>query len=528
MSIKEWSSKVLNNIKGEGFFLYFSSRIISRVIKRLRYQFIGLLYGHRYYYDPVILSQLEYFCGEIAKQTAARKASLLNKEVKSLLEEVRNCWSNEAYVESLPLLDKARTLEPNHPDLPGLYELLSHYIYEEIGLYDGLCVKLQVVALEFKKSQYAESCFTLGSTKIMYPIWTGCIGHQGSLAQFIQAKQLGLLPKDNYVVLVNSPANNCYLSYLSSFQGFNIITGKDAKEFYNRACFIPFFEDLGIWELKNGYKDSYSSISIIGEKWKSEKRSPLLKIKDDHREKGINTLEELNIPADAWFVALHVRSGFAFRKNLRDGRNCEIDSYIPAIKAITDAGGYVFRMGDSSMKPLPEMPNVVDYAISPYKSDWMDVFLWACCRFFVGTNSGPNVIPPSFGVPQLWTNAAPFAPCSITFHNSLMLPKLWYSQTKQRLLTFSEILSCPAGWCERRTIGDDLVLVDNSAEELEAGVKEILELTKDGIQEHQYEIVRDPLNPLQVKLDAIREKYNVAGRLPVSRFFLDKYAHLIE
>jgi putative glycosyltransferase (TIGR04372 family) len=137
------------------------------------------------------------------------------------------------------------------------------------------------------------------------------------------------------------------------------------------------------------------------------------------------------------------------------------------------------------------------------------------------------MIPPTFGVPQLWTNATPFAICSVQLANTLMIPKLWYSKAEQRLLSFSEMLDCPAGWCERRTFGDDLVLVDNSAEELEVGVREMLELTRDGIQDYQYDIVKDPSNPLQMKLDEIREKYKIFGKLPVSRSFLNKYADLI-
>ena len=108
-----------------------------------------------------------------------------------------------------------------------------------------------------------------------------------------------------------------------------------------------------------------------------------------------------------------------------------------------------------------------------------------------------------------------------------MVPKLWYSRAEQRLLTFSEILACPAGWSERRTLGDDLVLVDNTADELADGVREMIELTQDGIEEGQYDIVKDLSNPLQLKLDQIRETYKTSGKLPVSRSFLKKHAGLI-
>lgn len=525
--------RYIHNINREGFYGYFSSRLhflystlVHPLIRRLRYQLVGLLYGHRFTDDIVKLSQLEYFCEEIVGQDIFGQFQLRSKEVDSLLKLANDYLSDKKYVEGLSLLDRARSIDEGHPVLLKLYTDYAEQIHFENGV-GGLCDRAQTARLELQKRQYGESCFKPfdPSVKVLEQTWAGNIGHLGLLVKLIQAKQLGLLPNRNHILLVSRAANNCYLDYLRSFGEIKFIPKESYKKSYD-YCFLPFSENLDMWETNNGYENLYLVINKIEESWKLEKRPPLLSIKPDHRERGLRVLEDLNIPADAWFVSLHVRSGSSGKNNLRDGRNCDVDSYIPAIKAITDAGGYVFRMGDHTMKPLPEMPNVVDYALSPYKSDWMDVFLWACCRFFVGTTSGPNFIPPSFGVPQLWTNATPFALCSIQFPNSLMVPKLWYSRAEQRLLTFSEILACPAGWSERRTLGD-VVLVDNTADELADGVREMIELTQHGIEEGQYDIVKDLSNPLQLKLDEIRETYKTFGKLPVCRSFLEKYADLI-
>ncbi len=41
-------------------------------------------------------------------------------------------------------------------------------------------------------------------------------------------------------------------------------------------------------------------------------------------------------------------------------RNVAIEDYCPAIAEVTACGGWVLRLGDKSMKPLPRMANVVD------------------------------------------------------------------------------------------------------------------------------------------------------------------------
>ena len=53
-----------------------------------------------------------------------------------------------------------------------------------------------------------------------------------------------------------------------------------------------------------------------------------------------------------------------------------------------ERGAWCLRMGDPSMRPMPRAPRVIDYAHSAIRSDWMDVFLCARCRFFIGNTSG--------------------------------------------------------------------------------------------------------------------------------------------
>jgi putative glycosyltransferase (TIGR04372 family) len=106
--------------------------------------------------------------------------------------------------------------------------------------------------------------------------------------------------------------------------------------------------------------------------------------------------EKLGIPKNSWFVCLHVReSGFHGDKpeslSSKLNRNPNILNYISAIKEITSKGGWVVRMGDNSMKPLPNMENVIDYPFTKYKSEFMDLCLIKNCRFFIGGQSGLQI-----------------------------------------------------------------------------------------------------------------------------------------
>ena len=79
-------------------------------------------------------------------------------------------------------------------------------------------------------------------------------------------------------------------------------------------------------------------------------------------------------------------------------RNADVVTYLPAIREVIARGGYIIRLGDSSMRPLPKEKGIVDYALSNAKSEFMDLFLCSTCKFFIGTNSGLGLVPPIFGV----------------------------------------------------------------------------------------------------------------------------------
>jgi len=145
--------------------------------------------------------------------------------------------------------------------------------------------------------------------------------------------------------------------------------------------------------------------------WSQRRLPPTLKLRPEHQGEGRDALASVGMPPDQPFVALHVREmgwlgGDGQRTDYHNEYRCAtIANYLPLIEALTARGLWVVRMGDSSMTPLPPLPRVFDYALSPLKSHFLDVFLCAAARFMVGTQSGLFQVATLFGVPVVLTNA---------------------------------------------------------------------------------------------------------------------------
>ena len=155
-------------------------------------------------------------------------------------------------------------------------------------------------------------------------------------------------------------------------------------------------------------------------------REPLLRLSEVEIARGEAQLRVLGIPEGAWFVCVHSREGgySPVDEWAHSYRNANITDYTEAIRAIVARGGWCVRVGDATMRPLDSMPCVVDYARSSSKSDWMDVFLCARCRFFLGNSSGLFGVAGIFGRASALANMAPLSSAYSPFPGDISIPKL--------------------------------------------------------------------------------------------------------
>jgi putative glycosyltransferase (TIGR04372 family) len=326
----------------------------------------------------------------------------------------------------------------------------------------------------------------------------GRIGESGaSLAWFVQASRLGWIPGLR-ALLVPFPrsrfANPCYIDYWRKYIPVvsNRVFYAIAFRLANRPELVWPVIDVTLPDGRHVSRDR--ALALSQHRWEQENRSPLLALTPEHERCGRDTLASLGMGHDAWFVALHVReSGYLDEPSdsYRLHRNADVATYLPAAQKIVDRGGWVVRLGDPSMKPLPKTHRVIDYVHSHIYSDWMDVYLAGACRFFLGTSSGLFVVAWCFGRPCALANwdsllRRPWA------SEDIFVPKLWWLHAEERYLTFDELLGPPyvhSLYEDRVRPSQYAALgvspVDNTAEEIVDLVGEMLDRERSQMPEEE-------------------------------------------
>lgn len=331
---------------------------------------------------------------------------------------------------------------------------------------------------------------------------------------------IAFIPWHNPVALVASGVN---LYLVSLFEG---VLSKLIRIRSRIALEIirPLMLDHSLLFKPDAHQELFRYVDVV-KKWGD--RPPILRIPSDDVSRGFKVLESMGVPLGSWFVCIHARERSTKpNKTQHNYRDVDIATYTAACKEIVRRGGWVLRMGDSSMKPYKPFDGVIDYIHTEYHSDFMDIFLSSHCRFFLGCNSGLAAVPTLFKIPLATTNGVPVSP--ITYYNrDIGIMKTAWSDVDQRLVTFPELLAGgykinqTQNWLSER----GWRLIDNTEEE-------ILDLTLEMLAqvESSDEIV-DPEDEARQKsfksllLPNFHLAYGTDARM--GRAFLRKYAHLL-
>ncbi|MGJ5242267.1 TIGR04372 family glycosyltransferase [Bradyrhizobium oligotrophicum] len=325
--------------------------------------------------------------------------------------------------------------------------------------------------------------------------WATQIGHLGMLDILFRMRDLGWW--SGRAVIVVRPeliANRAFLELFRNF-GQILVLGETISErlgeellSLQRWCGMNFnafrlpddrvvpWQDAGAlaideWErqgrghpLREAYDRSYAPTAETGD--------PLRLLRDRY-----------GMQPDDWYVCLHTRDAahyFEFMGTGQTHRNAPIETLLDAIRLITSRGGWVIKLGGPNSPKLPPLGRTIDYALSDFRSNLMDLHLIRHAKAFIGTTSGLTNVAISFGIPcaivnaittdaQLWNSNVRFALKPVRRTDGTMVTQRQLTSTPWRWRVFDAAVLGRSG-AQPQT---------NSAEDIQGTVDEVLAIADD-------------------------------------------------
>ena len=174
---------------------------------------------------------------------------------------------------------------------------------------------------------------------------------------------------------------------------------------------------------------------------------PVLRFTPEQEERGRQGLGAMGIGEKDWFVCFHNRDSAYLKAAVPDAdfsyhdyRDCRVENFIEAAQLVVKRGGFALRMGSIVARPLPETgePRIIDYA-TRFHDEFMDLYLIAKCRFFIGSDTGLAQVATAFDRPIVNTNV-PRIDWAAFRAQDIFIHKKTRSLREGRVLTYAEIL----------------------------------------------------------------------------------------
>lgn len=243
------------------------------------------------------------------------------------------------------------------------------------------------------------------------------------------------------------------------------------------------FDDLVAFTHSTNGRDYFRSEADADICRKAKK--PQIRFSEAERRVGDAFLRDvLGVGPDGWFVCAYARDGVYYNETPDSPnwfRNADIGAFSRAVDTILKRGGHVVRVGEVTGRNFEHPdPRVVDYSNRGLRTPFLDIYLLAKCRFFMGTPSGLTHVCEIFATPELLVdtinvNMVPSA--------SLYIPKLIRDVRTRELVPYDEFLrrffahGDVGALFENGVKQRELLHVeyeDNSPEDIDAAVREML------------------------------------------------------
>ncbi len=269
------------------------------------------------------------------------------------------------------------------------------------------------------------------------------------------------------------------------------------------------------------------------------KKKPTLKFTKQENKKGISTLKGMGINND-WYVCLHSRSSDYLKNRFidldysrHDLRDSSFQMLKESAKLIINKGGKCIRMsnGDNQKLNGKLREYIIDYAYYE-QSDFMDVYLPANCKFFLGGPSGLLSVSHLFNTPVACTNIWPLSTVSVPA-NSLFIPKLLWLLDEKRFISYKEIKENKLDSIKTANefLSKGIKVIENDNDDIKLLTLDMFDLINNNKLSKNELSVRNKFMNNYFKVNKFENKYNIGEGLKnsgnISWRFLNKHSYLM-
>ncbi len=304
--------------------------------------------------------------------------------------------------------------------------------------------------------------------------WLKAFGHQGTLGYFAMAQKLNIIHQSRRTIIDINQANICRPimdPILKNFEHYKSING---DSIFNHPNLFFLTEKITMLATKNGFLSLPEMIELTLKAAGGINAGEIFHtLSTENQNMARNLLVKLGLPKEAWFVGLHVRDGWRMNE-----RNADIESYLSSINHITRSGGWVIRIGDSSMRSIKHLANVIEIFNNSENYSILQDYVLSNSKFFIGTTSGPSVFPPLFGVPMLSTNMVAVSKNNFSYlAPSLAIPKVWVERVSNRDVSLEDSFELGLGFVENSESKTGAFFTrNNTSDEILAATIEMFEV----------------------------------------------------
>ncbi|WP_104743539.1 TIGR04372 family glycosyltransferase [Helicobacter cinaedi] len=279
---------------------------------------------------------------------------------------------------------------------------------------------------------------------------------------------------------------------------------------------------------------------------------------DSEKQEGDRILEEMGIGKNDWFVCVFARDSAYMDKSFggydengvrkssiwghHDYRDSDIDSLHLAIDEILSRGGFVVRVGKFVLKPISyKHERVVDYPLSKWRSDFMDIYLQYRAKFILASStSGATDVCSLFDTPYCGVNIPVY--CNIPYKVVTQIPKTYRHKETGEMIGLKEWIRlveekqahihatademCESIWKTDFYISNKLEIIDNTPEEILELTREMFErLDGNFLQTQEDKMLQKKYLDINQTYPLYRESKNPYGRdfLAKNPWFLEEY-----